>query len=180
MSKNDFENKSLVYIILLGYIFNLFFGWIGILFEQGSGLQMLLYQVGNAFAISACVMAARYTGLRGQHVAGSAYILLGITHGISLAALSKIGINPDREATMAMPMIPALIFMFWCNLYPLWLRLSGIVPIIFFVLVYANVHSGETFLGWTLYLGYATLQINELLWGIFLFKDWRKNISSHA
>jgi hypothetical protein len=59
MSKNDFENKSLVYIILTGYIFNLFFGWIGILFEQGSGLQMLVYQLGNAFAISACVMAAR-------------------------------------------------------------------------------------------------------------------------
>src|SRR4249919_2815252 len=117
MNNNNFENKSLVFIVIFGYIFNLFFGWIGILYVLGSSEQLLLFQIGNAFAISASVMAARYTGLRGQHVAASAYILLGITHGISLAALSKTGINVEREATMAMPMIPSLIFIFWCNLY---------------------------------------------------------------
>src|SRR5207344_1538595 len=102
----------------------------------GSGIQILNYQIGNAFAISASVMVARYTGLRGQHVAASAYILLGITHGISLAALSKAGINADRGVTMAMPMIPALIFMFWCSLYPMWVRVLAIIPSILFALVY--------------------------------------------
>ncbi len=174
MNKNKFENKSLVLIIIVGYIFNLLFGWIGILFSQGSTEQILLFQVGNAFAISASVMAARYTGLRGQHVAASAYILLGITHGISLAALSKSGINVDREATMAMPMIPALIFMFWCNLYPVWLKVSACIPIILFILFYVNVHLGNAYLGWTLYSGYAALQIIELIWGIYLFMDWEK------
>ena len=177
MSKNDFENKSLVIIILSGYIFNLLFGWIGFLFAQGSTVQLLLYQIGNAFAISASVMAGRYTGLRGQHVSASAYILLGITHGISLAALSKAGISVDREATMAMPMIPALIFMFWCSLYPMWLKVLGVVPSICFTLVYVNVHLGDTFLGWTLYFGYATLQIIEVIWGIYLFLDWKKMVS---
>ncbi len=177
MNKNEFENKSLVVIILFGYTFNLLFGWIGVLYDHGSTQQMLLFQIGNAFAISASVMAARYTGLRGQHVAASAYILLGITHGISLAALSRAGINADREASMVMPMIPALIFMFWCNLYPVWLRALAIIPIVFFTLVYVNVHSGNSFLGWTLYLGYAALQINELIWGLYLFRDWKKILS---
>lgn len=36
MNKSDFESKSLVLIILFGYIFNLFFGWVGILFEHGT------------------------------------------------------------------------------------------------------------------------------------------------
>ncbi|MES2620105.1 MAG: hypothetical protein V4615_04565 [Bacteroidota bacterium] len=175
MNKLDFENKSLVLIVLFGYIFNVLFGWVGALLDYGSSEQLLLYQVGNACAISASVMAGRYTGLRGQHVAASAYILLGITHGISLAALSKTGINADRESTMVMPMIPALIFMFWCNLYPLWLRLFGIVPIVFFTLLYVNVHLGESFLGWNLYLGYGALQLNELIWGIYIFKDWKQN-----
>src|SRR6188768_3592469 len=121
----DFENKSLVYIILWGFIINLFFGWLGFFLEQGSSEQLLLYQIGNACAISASVMAARYTGLRGQQVAASAYILLGITHGISLAALSREGIHVEKEATMAMPMIPALLFMFWCRLYPSWLKILG-------------------------------------------------------
>jgi hypothetical protein len=118
-------------------------------------------------------MAGRYIGLRGQQVAASAYILLGITHGISLAALSKTGINADREITMVMPMIPALLFMFWCDLYPKWLRVSGILPSILFTLVYVNVHIGESHLSWPLYTGYASLQIIEVLWGIYLFRDWK-------
>ena len=174
MSKNDFENRSLVIIILIGYIFNLLCGWIGVLFVDGSSQQLLFFQIGTAFAISASVMAARYTGLRGQHVAASAYILLGITHGISLAALSKTGINAEREATMVIPMIPGLIFMFWCNLYPLWLRVLGIIPSILFAQVYANVHLGDSSLGWTLYSGYGSLQIVEVLWGVFIYKDWRR------
>ena len=177
MNKNDFENRSLVLITLTGYIFNLLFGWIGFLFTHGSSEQILLFQIGTACGISASVMAARYTGLRGQHVAASAYILLGITHGISLAALSRAGINPDREATMAIPMIPALFFMFWCSLYPMWLKLSAIVPIVLFTAVYFHVHTGDLYLGWTLYSGYAVLQVIELLWGIYLFQDWRKNIA---
>lgn len=174
MSKNDFENKSLVSIILVAYIFNLLLGWIGVVYEHGSSEQLVLFQIGNACAISACVMAARYTGLRGQQVAASAYILLGITHGISLAALNKTGINAEREATMAMPMIPALIFMFWCALYPKWLRALAIIPIILFSVVYVDVHAGNSVLGWKLYSGYATLQINEVLWAVYLFWDWKK------
>ncbi|MEO5581629.1 MAG: hypothetical protein ABIR66_02975 [Saprospiraceae bacterium] len=51
---------------------------------HGSSEQMVFLLIGTAFTISASVMADRYTGLRGQHVAVAAYILLGITHGISL------------------------------------------------------------------------------------------------
>src|SRR6187551_50865 len=175
MTKNEFENKSLVLIILFGYIGNILFGWIGALCAQGSGSQILLFQIGNAFAISASVMAGRYTGLRGQHVAASAYILLGITHGISLAALNRTGINADRGVTMVMPMIPALIFMFWCNLYPVWLRLAGLIPSLFFILVFINFHRGESYFGWALYSGFATLQLIELIWGIYIYKDWKQS-----
>jgi len=177
MTKNVIESKSLVLITLVGYIFNLLFGWIGILLTRESGAQIVFFQLGTACAISASVMAGRYTGLRGQHIAASAYILLGITHGISLAALSRTGINPDREATMALPMIPALIFMLWCSLYPMWLRVSAIVPSLLFILVYVRVHAGEPYVGWSLYSGYAALHIIELLWGIYLFLDW-KNVHS--
>ena len=52
MSRNDFETRSLVVIVLAGYVLNLLFGWIGVLFPGGSIHQVLLYQVGNAFAIS--------------------------------------------------------------------------------------------------------------------------------
>lgn len=174
MTKPDFENKSLVLIILTGYIFNQLFGILGFLCTQASGSQIMCFQIGNAFAISASVMAGRYTGMRGQHVAASAYILLGITHGISLAALTRAGINAEREVTMAMPMIPSLIFMFWCTLYPVWLRVLSIVPSIFFILMYVLVHSGVSYFDWALYSGYGTLQLVEVIWAVYLYKDWQQ------
>jgi hypothetical protein len=175
MNKNSFENKSLAQIILIAYILNLFFGWSGFYFKDFSNWQVLFYQIGSAVAISASVMAARYTGLRGQHVAAAAYILLGITHGISLAALSRAGINADRGVTMVMPMIPALIFMFWCNLFPMWLRVLGLIPCLLFAMVFIKFQSGESYFGWALYAGYATLQVIELLWGVYIYKDWQQS-----
>ncbi len=174
MNKSDFENKSLVLIILIGYSLNLICTSIGYLFNYGLSNELLHYQIANAFAISASVMAARYTGLRGQHVSASAYILLGIAHGISLASLGRTAINADRGIMIAIPMIPSFIFMFWCNLYPVWLRIAGLVPSILFLLVFINVQSGESYFGRALSSGYATLQIIEVVWGIYLFKDWKK------
>lgn len=175
MSKSEFENKSLVLIILVGYILNFVFTLIGYQYSHNSNLELLHYQIANAFAISASVMAGRYTGLRGQHVAASAYILLGITHGISLATLSKAGINADRGTTMVIPLIPAFVFIFWCSLYPVWLRVLGLIPILLFALVYIKVQSGESYFGWSLSSGYASLQIIEVIWGIYLYRDWRSN-----
>jgi hypothetical protein len=55
-----------------------------------------------------------------------------------------------------------------------WLRIAGLIPSILFSLVFINVQSGESYFGWALSSGYATLQIIEVIWGIYLFKDWKK------
>jgi len=178
LSKAERETKSLVVIICVCYAGNLLCGWSGALLPFTSFGQLLSYQVGNACAISASVMAGRYTGLRGQHVAASAYILLGITHGISLASVGRASINAERGMTMVMPMIPALVFMFWCDLYPKWLRLAGVVPIIFFTIVYIYVHLGLSYMGWPLSAGFATLHVIELMWAIYLYRDWKASTVS--
>jgi len=177
MLKSEWESKSLVVIVVVCYAGNLLFGGIGSLCQPSSVAQLLLFQVGNAFAISGSVMAARYTGLRGQHVAASAYILLGITHGISLRALGRSSVNMERGMTMVMPMIPALVFMFWCDLYPKWLRIAGVIPLILFTLVFINVHQGVAYYGVPLNAGYAALQILEGVWGVYLWKDWQRGRS---
>lgn len=178
MSKSEFENKSLVLIILIVYCLNLICTSIGFLFTEELKYELLHYQISNAFAITGSVMAARYTGIKGQHVSASAYILLGIAHGISLASLGRTEINPDRGIMMAIPMIPSFIFMFWCNIYPMWLRLSGLLPSLLFLLVFINVQSGNSYFSFELSSGYAMLHIIEVLWGIFLLKDWKNNIKN--
>lgn len=175
MTKNEWENKSLVQIVIVCYAGNLATGWIGWFCPPESTAQLLLYQIGNVLAIAASVMAGRYTGLRGQHVAASAYILLAITHGVSFGAVNRTTVNVDRGMAMVMPMIPALVFMFWCDLYPKWVRAAGLVPAAFFTLAFINVYLGIPYQGWSLYIGYATLQMLEIVWGIYLVRDWQRN-----
>lgn len=174
MNKNEFENKSLIYIVCIAYFFNLVFSIAGYVCRDHPHDQVLLFQIGNAFAISASVIAGRYIGIRGEHVAASSYVLMGITHGISLAALSKGAINMEREMTMAIPMIPALIFIFWCSLFPVWLRALGILPIALFTCTYVCAHAGHNKYDWALPAGYAALQVIELLWSYYMWKDWNQ------
>lgn len=175
MNKNDFEIKSLIYIIGITYLFNLVFSIAGYLCREDMHQQIVLFQIGNAFAISASVIAGRYVGARGEHVAASSFVLMGITHGISLAALTKGSINMEREMTMAIPMIPALIFIFWCSIFPVWLRLAGLLPIALFTCNYVCTHQGHPGFEWTLTLGYGTLQLIELLWSYYMWKDWKQH-----
>lgn len=174
MNKLEFESKSLAYFILISYSLNILMGALGFVLNDGSRIQLFLYQIGNALAITGSVMAGRYTGIKTQHVTASGFILLGIAHGISLGALSRTGVNADRGVTMIMPMIPALVSILWCDLFPRWMRILSLLPILFFTLSYLKVEAGESYYNWTLNFGFGSLQIIEVLWAIYIFKDWKK------
>jgi hypothetical protein len=174
MEKSRFENKSLVYITAAGFTLNLVFGFTGYLLPVLSYPQLLCYQLSDASAIMAAVIAARYTGLRGEHVAASAFILLGITHGLSLASSGLEDFNVEKGITMVLPMIPSLILLSWCSLFPLWLRASAIIPISFFVYVYITVINGGEYYNRPLRIAYLAWMILEILWSFYLWKDWKK------
>ena len=173
MNKSEFELKSLAYIVLSLFGANLLFGIFGFLLQSHTFAQNLFYQLGNASAIAGCTMAARYVGSRGEQVSSSGFVLLAITHGISLAALNRVTINEERAVTMIMPMIPALLAMFWCSIFPKWLRYTGIIPITCFSLVFVGLHLGYQYFRWPLHWGYGTLQVIEVLWAWFIYRDWK-------
>jgi hypothetical protein len=173
MDKNQFELRSLVYFVLVCYTANLTFSIVGVASVPKSTLQLLLYQLSSAFAITGSVMAARYIGIRGQHVAASGCILLGITHGVGMASLGMASINVDRGALIFMPMMPALVSMFWCTLLPFWLRLAGTIPFAFFLVVYVTVRMGGEFYSWPLNFAYGTLQVLEVIWSVYFYRDWK-------
>lgn len=172
MDKNQFELKSLVYFVLICYIANLIFSIAGVASVPRSTLQLLFYQLSSAFAITGSVMAARYIGIRGQHVAASGCILLGITHGVGMGSLGVASINVDRGALVFMPMMPALVAMLWCTLLPLWVRVAGMIPFAFFLLVYVTVRMGGEYYSWPLNFAYGSLQVLEVTWSLYIYRDW--------
>ncbi len=173
MGTLKFEYKSLVAITAIGYGLSVFTGILGFIFPEESYLQLLCYQVNDALAIMASVIAARYTGLRGEHVAASAFILMGITHGVSMASSGLDSFNIEKGRVIIMPMIPALSLLFWCTMFPKWLRLAALAPIAFFVYMYIDVVNGGAYNGLPLIGGYMSLMILEILWAYYIYKDWK-------
>jgi hypothetical protein len=176
MNNINFEYKSLVTITVVGYLMSVLIGVTGLFFPAASFFQLLCYQVNDALAIMASVIAARYTGLRGQHVAASAFILMGITHGVSMASSGLNSFNIERGVVIIMPMIPALCLLFWCTIFPLWLRLSALIPVTLFIYMYADVINGGVYYNTPLLSAYLSLMIIELLWAYYIYIDWKKTV----
>jgi hypothetical protein len=174
MSKSSFENKSLVFITAIGFLLNFLFGLIGFSLPEKSYSQLLFYQMADAAAITSSVIAARYTGIRGQHVAASAFILLGITHGLSLASSGIEDFHVEKGITIIMPMIPSLILLCWCTLFPVWVRLFAFIPMTLFVYVYYDVVNGGEYYDTPIRIAYLTWMIVENLWSVYLIVDWHK------
>jgi hypothetical protein len=174
MDSISFEYKSLALITLIGYTLSVIVGISGLMFPTASYYQLLCYQINDALAIMASVIAARYTGLRGLHVAASAFILMGITHGVSMASSGLNSFNIERGLVIIMPMTPALILLFWCSLFPVWLRFAAIIPIILFLYMYQDVINGGKYYSIPLMASYLTLMAVEIMWGYFIFLDWKK------
>jgi hypothetical protein len=57
---------------------------------------------------------------------------------------------------------------------------AGLVPAAFFTLVFVLVHRGGSYQGWPLNAGYATLQVLEIVWSVYLVKDWQRSRSQRV
>ena len=106
-------------------------------------------------------------------MAASGFVLLGIAHGIAMGAVGSGPENFEEGINMVMPMMAALIFIFWCSLFPMWLRLASFLPVAFFLLTYlslkGSINLSTASLGW----GFGSLQIIQLMWAFFVWKDWK-------
>jgi hypothetical protein len=175
MNKATFENKSLVLITLLSFSFILIFSLIGrFVFLPVSFGQLLCYQLADSFGIVGAVCAARYIGLRGEHVAASAFILLGITHGISLASSGLNQFHVERGLAVVIAIAPTFILIAWCSLFPVWVRLIPVLPFSFMLYVYIDVINGGEYYTVIMRLGYLFWMLLEIVWGIYILKDWRR------
>jgi hypothetical protein len=121
----------------------------------------------------ASVLAARYVGTRGLHLASSAFILLGITHGISLAASGVESLNIEKGIGVVMPMIPAFILMYYFSIAPTWLRYFAFLAPILFAVNYGYVMNGNSYYSWPAYAGYYCWMLTEVLWAYFLLLDYK-------
>jgi len=167
------ELKYLVWISLGCFILSLVVGMIGSSFSFGSHAQLVSYSINDTLALAACVLAGRYVGSRGNHVAAAGFVMMGIVHGISAGGIGSSGISLD-SVRLVIPLLPSIVFIAWCTLFPVWLRIVGMISIMPFIAMYWRVFHGLEYDHWTTYLAYVLLAIVEIVWGVYLVVDyWR-------
>ena len=169
------ENRLLIIFISIGYISNFCFGTLGAFFPSESFGQMTCWQIGDSLAIMASVLASRQVGSRGQNLASPGYILLGIAYGVSFASSSIAAINEEKMATVLLPLLPAIVLISFCRIYPSWLRIGSLLIFIPFFFMYWNVVNG-TYSNDNLSnaLAYSSIQFLGVLWVIFIWKDYKQ------
>lgn len=168
--KGSREVKALVAIIAIGFGLNLL-SLVGNALEANSLAQLLVFRIGDTAAMMGCIAAGRYVGGKGLHAAATAFAMLGIVHGISAGASSLSSINVEATASMIIPMIPSLILLLWCSIFPLWTRIGGVLLAIPFAAIFYRVVHGSPFFHWTVYLAYGLLAALEMSWAVLLWKD---------
>lgn len=172
------ENHLLIIFISIGYLTNFSMGILGTLFPFESFEQMTCWQIGDSMAIMASVLASRQVGARGQQLASPGYILLGIAYGVSFASSSISAINEEKMATVLLPLLPAIVLISFCRIYPGWLRWGSLLIFIPFFYMYRNVING-TYSNENLSnaLAYSGIQLLGVLWVVFIWKDYKQLLS---
>jgi len=105
---------------------------------------------------------------------------MGITHGISLAGTGIVALNTEKSITLIMPMIPSMILMAWCLLFPHWLRAFALLPAVLFLYVYFRVLSGAPYFDWPTSTAYFLWNITEVCWAVYLLIDHRRQLQAIA
>ncbi|MBK8956548.1 MAG: hypothetical protein IPM34_13475 [Saprospiraceae bacterium] len=171
------ETRLLLIFISVGYIANFCLGILGSFFPWESFEQMTSWQIGDSMAIMASVLASRQVGSRGQNLAspfGVGYILLGIAYGVSFASSSVSAINNEKMATVLLPLLPAIVLISFCRIYPAWLRRGSLLIFFPFFFMYWNVVNGTySHDNLSNTLAYTGIQFLGVLWVVYLWKDYR-------
>ena len=175
MQKNK-DMKNLLIIMTIGFSLNFLMGLIGSFFKPESFAQMTCWQIGDASAIMASILASRYIGSRGAHLVPAGFTILYIAYGVSFASSTFEHINEEKMATVVLPLVPSLFLIGLGKFFPTWLRILSILVIVPFMIIYFNVinhnYNFDDISNGIAYIGIQTLGV---LWSIFMWKDFLKN-----
>ncbi len=173
MSANR-EMRILLIIMSVGYTINLMMGITGSFFPQESFWQMTCWQVGDASAIMASILASRYIGTKGLHIVPAGFILLGIAFGVSFASSAFNAIHEEKMATIILPLLPSLFLISAGGFFPLWIRIATAITIIPFFFIYYNViNETYQFDNISNTLAYTGIQVLGILWTIMIWRSFR-------
>lgn len=168
----DHNEKFLPYMIITGY-FLYFMGGVfgGMVFAPRSTGQMVGWQIGNAGAICASVLAGALLTKQEWHLPSAGFVILGIVHSIFFSSLVMTEIDERIFATGAIILVPAIFLINFYSVFPIWLKTIGWLSCIFFLVMYIRMLLGLFVYGeWSQLTCYSLEQATMAGWCYYFWK----------
>ena len=161
--------------IIAGYILYSLGGILGGFCIQGSSMQMIFWQVGNMGAICSSVMAGSLLARDDWHLPSAGFIILGIAHGIFFSSMHVDTIDVRIFAMGSVILAPAIFFINFYPLVPIWVKIVGWITSGLFLILYYRVLTGVMYFNdWSQTLGYTLEEITLIIWSIYLYIHYAK------
>lgn len=172
---DDPTNRYAPYFSFAGYLVYLVCGFIGGALPNESFGQAVSWQIGSGGAIFANVIAGIWLARRGEDLAAAGFTMLGIVYGVYFASIVIEHIDVRMGAAAVLLMIPAQILITFCRLFPIWVRVAGVIVCVLFIISYLTVVTGTASLigGWQT-ASYASAELLAVIWGVYFLKAARR------
>ena len=170
----DPTNRFAPYFSLAGYLVYLVCGFIGGAMPNESFGQAVSWQLGSGGAISANVIAGIWLARRGEDLAAAGFTMLGIVYGVYFASIVIEHIDIRMGAAAVLLMIPAQILITFCRLFPIWVKVAGVLVCVLFIVSYITIVAGTAgpIGGWQT-CSYIAAEFLAVIWGVYFLKAAR-------
>ncbi len=160
-------------LYLLGGIFG------GMVFEPKSTGQMISWQIGNTGAICGAVLAGALLSKQDWHIPSAGFIILGIVHSVFFASLIMDTIDERIFATGAIIFIPAIFLINFYPVFPLWVKISGWLSCILFLVMYIRMLTGDfVYQDWSQLTSYMVEEFTIIMWCVYFRKAFIQDTAS--
>jgi hypothetical protein len=178
MNQHAIADRQVIPAQLIFFVVASFFGFSGDLWPVE--ITAILYKLADALFITGCIILAMMMARKGWDLPASGFTVLSIAWGVFFLAKDFRGqeIGNDIFASAFYFLLPSMILIAFYKPFPLIIKILTLVTIIPSLLVLLSLKTGSmlAFDDLTRTAGYQIIHFVSLLWGVYFFWKYRKEI----
>lgn len=181
MDLKTFGNRQLggwcFFPVVTSFILNV----ISIFFEPGSSAVAFVYQLATVLLMISFACTGVKLHIDGWHIPAAGFTLLAISQGIFFSSIHIDGSMDYSGVSGVYFLITAVVMTLYCGLFPLWLRLFGLLSAIPFAylmyLIYRGQYAANTVLENVIFF---IFMLTVLGWSWYVWRDERRKNLENA
>lgn len=162
------QKHHITSINVAGFFLNLACGAIGAAFPNDSPAQHGMWELGGAVFIAACTLTSFKLAREHWDIPAAGYTMLAIAFGVFYASNNDVSLF----ASGVILFVPSMFLIAYYALFPIWLRMLGLVACVPFGIILFQQYTSVTplkFNNLLFTISFVLIQLTGLAWGIYFW-----------